>query len=434
MALLHKPALERLSDTLPTTEPVADGKLWMNGPFFAISGIDSTLVSTDQYGTVNLSPLTGAQGTPIHTFGVAMDWVDSANGRQIWPITVNPRSATAGSSNPMPRWGIQLTNSLFSGQSDFIEIIGLFGDGATTETNLKVRESTYNIGGGITSHETYDVVQHFGWESSRRVGWGWSSFSPRNGNGGTVQGFANFDSFHIGSTDPNTANPSVGAFGQYFSVTPTVTTGDVAMQLQNSPLHGGTYSVTIAGGTSGSPICAISVNRPFHTSVTTTGFSSVPILRSIDGTIVERLYAGASWKTYTIPTGSCEELVSSADNRTDSEIRTRHQNLTTGVWVETGVASATYNASHVIKRNRSYVMSYLGDGLVIGTNDANPVLIAPNGTEAIRWLSDGGMVVPSKTPSSATATGTAGEIAFDDNYIYRCVATNTWKRVAISTW
>jgi hypothetical protein len=42
--------------------------------------------------------------------------------------------------------------------------------------------------------------------------------------------------------------------------------------------------------------------------------------------------------------------------------------------------------------------------------------------------------VSNGTPASATATGTTGEIQWDANYIYVCVATNTWKRVAISTW
>jgi hypothetical protein len=37
-------------------------------------------------------------------------------------------------------------------------------------------------------------------------------------------------------------------------------------------------------------------------------------------------------------------------------------------------------------------------------------------------------------PASASATGTAGEISWDANYIYVCVATDTWKRVAIATW
>ncbi len=38
------------------------------------------------------------------------------------------------------------------------------------------------------------------------------------------------------------------------------------------------------------------------------------------------------------------------------------------------------------------------------------------------------------TPAAASATGTAGQFAWDTNYIYVCVATDTWKRVAISTW
>lgn len=43
-------------------------------------------------------------------------------------------------------------------------------------------------------------------------------------------------------------------------------------------------------------------------------------------------------------------------------------------------------------------------------------------------------IIPTFTPASATASGTAGEVAWDANYIYICTATNTWKRVAISTW
>jgi len=43
-------------------------------------------------------------------------------------------------------------------------------------------------------------------------------------------------------------------------------------------------------------------------------------------------------------------------------------------------------------------------------------------------------IIPTLTPASATAAGTAGEVAWDANYIYVCIATNTWKRVAIGTW
>jgi len=40
----------------------------------------------------------------------------------------------------------------------------------------------------------------------------------------------------------------------------------------------------------------------------------------------------------------------------------------------------------------------------------------------------------STVPLNASAAGTAGEIAFDASYIYICVASNTWKRAALTTW
>lgn len=37
-------------------------------------------------------------------------------------------------------------------------------------------------------------------------------------------------------------------------------------------------------------------------------------------------------------------------------------------------------------------------------------------------------------PTTAASTGRKGELRYDSNYIYICVATNTWKRAAIDTW
>ena len=37
-------------------------------------------------------------------------------------------------------------------------------------------------------------------------------------------------------------------------------------------------------------------------------------------------------------------------------------------------------------------------------------------------------------PSTASSTGVVGQIARDTDYLYVCVATNTWKRVSLSTW
>jgi hypothetical protein len=53
---------------------------------------------------------------------------------------------------------------------------------------------------------------------------------------------------------------------------------------------------------------------------------------------------------------------------------------------------------------------------------------------AVKIAGDNFQIATSKTPASATATGTVGQIAWDANYIYVCTATNTWKRTAIATW
>lgn len=40
---------------------------------------------------------------------------------------------------------------------------------------------------------------------------------------------------------------------------------------------------------------------------------------------------------------------------------------------------------------------------------------------------------PNSTKAN-NATGTAGQLSFDTNYIYICVGTNTWKRVTLETF
>lgn len=46
----------------------------------------------------------------------------------------------------------------------------------------------------------------------------------------------------------------------------------------------------------------------------------------------------------------------------------------------------------------------------------------------------GAITVPTATPASASATWVAWQIVRDAEYIYVCIAEDTWKRVAIATW
>ncbi|MBA4319800.1 MAG: hypothetical protein C0412_15480, partial [Flavobacterium sp.] len=69
-------------------------------------------------------------------------------------------------------------------------------------------------------------------------------------------------------------------------------------------------------------------------------------------------------------------------------------------------------------------------------------LIGTTTDDTINKLQVAGTVVASQyklsglnvAPASATAPGTVGEIRFDADYMYVCVATNTWKRSPLATW
>ena len=73
------------------------------------------------------------------------------------------------------------------------------------------------------------------------------------------------------------------------------------------------------------------------------------------------------------------------------------------------------------------ISSLVGASLI--TRAAAGGLTVYGAMNATGLISGGG-----STPASSSAPGQAGTITWDASYIYVCIATNTWKRVAISTW
>lgn len=57
-----------------------------------------------------------------------------------------------------------------------------------------------------------------------------------------------------------------------------------------------------------------------------------------------------------------------------------------------------------------------------------------SGSGKLHVAGDALRIDTARTPSSASATGNAGEVCWDSNYVYVCVAPNTWKRAPLSTW
>jgi hypothetical protein len=62
------------------------------------------------------------------------------------------------------------------------------------------------------------------------------------------------------------------------------------------------------------------------------------------------------------------------------------------------------------------------------------------GTVAARIVSydivfgDGVATLFTTVPAAINSTGVVGKIAFSNNFLYICVATNTWRRVQLGTW
>jgi len=55
-------------------------------------------------------------------------------------------------------------------------------------------------------------------------------------------------------------------------------------------------------------------------------------------------------------------------------------------------------------------------------------------TAALEVDGDSLRVTQPRTPGSASDSGAAGQIVWDADYVYVCVATDTWKRAALSSW
>jgi hypothetical protein len=71
---------------------------------------------------------------------------------------------------------------------------------------------------------------------------------------------------------------------------------------------------------------------------------------------------------------------------------------------------------------RTYLAAVGADVLTLGSN------------KRATFHGDTVAIATARTPASATATGTAGEICWDSGFVYVCVAANTWRRAALASW
>lgn len=101
--------------------------------------------------------------------------------------------------------------------------------------------------------------------------------------------------------------------------------------------------------------------------------------------------------------------------------------LTTAVAATDYVAKADFNANTILyaTTNDTPVALTVGASTVVGRAAAGAI-VALTATQVmgILWQT---------APATPTSTGTVNQIAYDEDYIYVCVATDTWRRAPLAT-
>lgn len=174
----------------------------------------------------------------------------------------------------------------------------------------------------------------------------------------------------------------------------------------------GTSTTLLHGNASGTPTYSSVVNADLtagsFTSITGLGTQSIPV-------VVSTAVAGA----FVVNTTGL--VVNGATSR-----------VGVGVAPIAGVMQIKAATDHDLLI--SDAVSVSGAIALNGINDSNGANIPIELRASIIQISAGLLSIQSSTPASASAAGVAGTITWDSSFIYICVASNTWKRVAIATW
>ena len=147
----------------------------------------------------------------------------------------------------------------------------------------------------------------------------------------------------------------------------------------------------------------------------------------INGSLTVDQYIYHSGDADTFVQFANDKIILKAGNRTlvTAEVKSSQPH-------EVTINDGSNNVDFVVKGNGS------GEGNPGMKFDASTNRLGINGVGspevALDIDSDAIRLRNSNTPSSASDFGMKGEIRWDANYIYVCVDTDTWKRVALSTW
>jgi hypothetical protein len=125
----------------------------------------------------------------------------------------------------------------------------------------------------------------------------------------------------------------------------------------------------------------------------------------------------------SLTTAASEDLLVIVDdpNGTPASKKITLKNLFGSVPANTVINRLTVNANTTLNGSNTTVTANLNS---TGITTINQLTVANNQLR----------ITTRDTVSSNSATGTQGQIRYDTDYIYVCVANNVWKRASLSSW
>jgi hypothetical protein len=142
---------------------------------------------------------------------------------------------------------------------------------------------------------------------------------------------------------------------------------------------------------------------------------------------------------------STSRILTSGNLTSTGNVIAANMFINTSITFNTGSNAVFATGSYALMRsidNATKFAALTGPGNIPGADGTYVAWSLPNtaGNVGEYLTTDGAgtmkfaTAVSSSAPATASSTGQTGTIAFDSGNIYVCIATNTWKRVAIATW
>lgn len=291
-----------------------------------------------------------------------------------------------------------------------------------------------------------------------------SSFAITSSTGTTLVGTTTTQAneTHVAAAQINFSAPGLIMAGSYSSAIADITTIQNIIGVGTTPTSVLTISnsganvwggVSISGGgfKLAQPIAATSIaNQNSNTIVIEGNVWTGSVSESNNWTIQNVINAGTlQGQTLTFTcnlsnaainlaaTVTTGELIANGIFTTSIEVVSpTATNIGNGSSGTMGVQGSWWNGAAAVGTETSF-QEVVG----AGTNPSQQTVLSNTGAHLWLGLAVSGILTANTlieanthTPSSATDTGTTGQIAWDTGFIYICTATNTWKRVAISTW